>query len=174
MTTIDDEHVRRAETEAESARRALADTPDERLAADLGHTNAVKELSNLVLMERDVALVGGSRIARSEFDQVLAQARKTYVQQKRRFPSPGTREYDALKNQFVQYLVQREQFEQEGEQLGVKVTGEQVERRLRELKKQSGFEALGARPCRAWDLPAVERQVRRLCDDRGEAAPADG
>jgi len=83
-----------------------------------------------------VAVVGDESIQKTEFQQVLSQAKKTYVTQKRTFPSPGTREYDQLKNQFVQYLVQREQFEQEGEELGVTVTDEQVDKRLKELKKQ--------------------------------------
>src|SRR3712207_2064210 len=56
-----------------------------------------------------IAVVGEESILKSEFNEVLAQAKKTYSTQNRKFPSARTREYDALKNQFVQYLVQSEQ-----------------------------------------------------------------
>ena len=41
-----------------------------------------------------------------------------------------------MKNQAVQFLVQRRQFEQAAEGMGVEVSDQQVEDRLAEIKKQ--------------------------------------
>ena len=51
-------------------------------------------------------------------------------------PEAGTPEYETLKNQAVQYLVQRAEFEQEADKLGVKVSDEEVDKRLEQIKKQ--------------------------------------
>ena len=58
------------------------------------------------------------------------------MNQKREFPKAGTHEYQTLKNQAVEFLVQREQFEQEAEALDVEVTEKQVDARLAQIKKQ--------------------------------------
>jgi parvulin-like peptidyl-prolyl isomerase len=83
-----------------------------------------------------VAVVGDDEITKEEFDELLDQAKRSYATQKRDFPKAGTREYNALKNQAVQYLVQRSQFEQKAEDLDVEVTDKQVEDRLAQVKKQ--------------------------------------
>src|SRR6476661_6095075 len=54
-----------------------------------------------------VAVVGDQEISRDQFETLLNQAKKSYATQKRPFPKPGTPEYEQLKNQAVQYLVQR-------------------------------------------------------------------
>jgi parvulin-like peptidyl-prolyl isomerase len=83
-----------------------------------------------------IALVDTTKIEKAEFDQLITQAEKSYETQEREFPAPGTPEYETLKNQIVQYLVQREQFEQEAKDLEAEVTDEEIETRLDELKKQ--------------------------------------
>jgi foldase protein PrsA len=83
-----------------------------------------------------VAEVDGEPIAKVEFEGVLNQARQSYKNQKRDFPKAGTQEYQTLKNQAVQFLVQRRQFEQEAEELGIEVSEQQVEDRLAQIKKQ--------------------------------------
>ncbi len=83
-----------------------------------------------------VAKVGDSTITQKQFDALLAQAKRSYVSQKRAFPKAGTPEYQALKNQAVQYLVQRVEFAQEASKLGVKVTDKDVDKRLAQIKKQ--------------------------------------
>ena len=57
-----------------------------------------------------VAVVGDETITKAEFDQLIDQARKSYTQQKRAFPKAGTEEYQALRAQAMQFLVQRAQF----------------------------------------------------------------
>jgi foldase protein PrsA len=83
-----------------------------------------------------IAVVDGTKIAKAEFDGLIGQAKRSYKAQKRVFPKVGTAEYNVLKNQAVQFLVQRAQFEQKADELGVDVTDKQVEERLKQIKKQ--------------------------------------
>ena len=83
-----------------------------------------------------VAVVDGEEIAKSDYDALLAQAKKSYQNQKREFPAAGSQEFQTLRNQVVQFLVQREQFEQEAEALDVEVTEKQVDARLEQIQKQ--------------------------------------
>jgi parvulin-like peptidyl-prolyl isomerase len=83
-----------------------------------------------------VAKVGDRTITQAQFDALLEQAKRSYVSQKRAFPKAGTPEYQTLKNQAVQYLVQRVEFAQEADKLGVEVTDKDVDKRLGEIKKQ--------------------------------------
>ncbi len=83
-----------------------------------------------------VAVVDGDEVAKADLDALIAQAEKSYETQKRDFPKAGTPEYRTLRDQFVQYLVQRVQLEQQAAELDVEVTEKQVEERLEQIKKQ--------------------------------------
>jgi parvulin-like peptidyl-prolyl isomerase len=83
-----------------------------------------------------VAVVDGEEVARSDYEALIAQAKKSYKNQKRDFPAAGSQEFQTLRNQAVQFLVQREQFEQEAESLDVEVTEKQIDARLEEILKQ--------------------------------------
>lgn len=83
-----------------------------------------------------VAVVDGEEIAKSDYDALVAQAKKSYTNQKRKFPPAGSQEFQTLKNQAVQFLVQREQFEQKAQALDVKITDKQVDARLEQIQKQ--------------------------------------
>lgn len=83
-----------------------------------------------------VAVVDGKEVARSDYNALLAQAKKSYTNQKREFPKAGSQEFQTLKNQAVQFLVQRVQFEQEADALDVKITDKQVDARLEQIQKQ--------------------------------------
>jgi parvulin-like peptidyl-prolyl isomerase len=83
-----------------------------------------------------VAVVGKQTIARSAFDGLIAQAKRSYKAQKRVFPKAGTQEYRALQTQAVQFLVQRQEFAEKATGLGVAVGDKQVEDRLNQIKKQ--------------------------------------
>ena len=83
-----------------------------------------------------VAEVDGEPIAESEFEAVLNQARQSYKNQKREFPKAGSQEFQTLKNQAVQFLVQRRQFEQAAEEMKIEVSEQQVADRLEQIKKQ--------------------------------------
>ena len=83
-----------------------------------------------------VAQVGDQTISQAQFDALLAQAKRSYESQKRKFPAAGTPEYQTLKNQAVSYLVQRVEFAQEADDMGVEVSDKDVDKRLAEIKKQ--------------------------------------
>jgi parvulin-like peptidyl-prolyl isomerase len=83
-----------------------------------------------------VAVVGSQPITKTQFDSLLAQARKSYKTQKRAFPKLGSQAYKTLQDQAIQYLVQREEFAQKAKSLGVDVTEKQADARLKQIKKQ--------------------------------------
>jgi parvulin-like peptidyl-prolyl isomerase len=83
-----------------------------------------------------VAVVDGDTVPKADFDALIEQARKSYANQKREFPKAGTPEFQTLRNQAVQFLVQREQFEQEAEEFDVEVTQKQIDDRLAQIKQQ--------------------------------------
>jgi parvulin-like peptidyl-prolyl isomerase len=83
-----------------------------------------------------VAKVGDQTITRAQFEQLLSQAKKSYASQKRDFPKAGSAEYEQLKNQAVQYLVQRAEFAQKADDLDVQISDKQIDDRLDQIKKQ--------------------------------------
>ncbi len=83
-----------------------------------------------------VAVVGDQEISKQQFDALIAQARASATQQKRTFPKAGTPEFKNLQNQGLDYLVRRAEFEQKADDMDVKVTDQQVNERLDQLKKQ--------------------------------------
>ena len=83
-----------------------------------------------------VAVVGDDTVARTEFDTLLSQAKRGYAQQHRKFPKPGSAEYNQLQSQIVNFLVQRSEFAQKAKDLGVNVSSKQVDQRLADLKQQ--------------------------------------
>jgi parvulin-like peptidyl-prolyl isomerase len=83
-----------------------------------------------------VAKVGDQTITRAQYEQLLSQAKKSYASQKRDFPKAGSAEYEQLKNQAVQYLVQRAEFAQKADDLDVNISDKQIDDRLDQIKKQ--------------------------------------
>jgi foldase protein PrsA len=83
-----------------------------------------------------VAVVDGTVITKAQLTELLGRAEKSYASQKRAFPKTGTSEFTALQNQAVAYLVQREEYVQEAEDLGVEVTPAQIDKRVTEVTKQ--------------------------------------
>ena len=82
-----------------------------------------------------VAVVDGTEIARSELDELIEQAKARYKAQDQDFPKVGTPEYQSYQQQFVAFLVQREQFEQEAEELGLEISDADVEKLRADLLK---------------------------------------
>lgn len=83
-----------------------------------------------------VARVKDKDIAKSQFDALIRQAERSYKARKQEFPKAGTPEYQQLVAQAMQFLVQRCQFAQKAEELGIKVSAKEVEDRLAKIKKQ--------------------------------------
>jgi parvulin-like peptidyl-prolyl isomerase len=84
----------------------------------------------------DAAVVNGDHITQATLDRRLSEAACSYKLQKKPFPKPGTTEYQQIRSQILQNLVQRAQLAQKAPGLDVKITDEQVEAQLKSLKGQ--------------------------------------
>jgi parvulin-like peptidyl-prolyl isomerase len=74
-----------------------------------------------------IAVVDGTEIAKTELDELLAQAKKGYENQNQEFPKAGTPEYQSIQTQYVAYLVELEEFRQAADDLGVVVTEKDID-----------------------------------------------
>src|SRR5438105_7910797 len=84
----------------------------------------------------DVASVGSAHITKAQLDALLGQAQRSYKLQKRPFPKVGSPEYQTLQGQAIKYLVQRDEFAQKADALGIKITDKQFQARLKQVKLQ--------------------------------------
>jgi parvulin-like peptidyl-prolyl isomerase len=84
----------------------------------------------------DVAVVGDQPITKEQFDELIDRARDNYKKNKQDFPAAGTPQYVALRRQAMQFLVQREQFEQRAKDLGLKISDSDVEKQMTTIKAQ--------------------------------------
>ncbi len=92
--------------------------------------------STATLSANDAAVVGSEPITKDQFQSLMDRAKKSYDSQKRAFPKPGSTEYEQLKGQAVTFLIQRAEFQQEAAAMGIKITDENVNKRIEQLKKQ--------------------------------------
>jgi parvulin-like peptidyl-prolyl isomerase len=84
----------------------------------------------------DVATVGSLHIPKTRFEDQLSLARASLKSQKRPFPKVGTTEYESIKAQAMALLVQTAARELKAEDLGITVSDADVEKRLKDIKKQ--------------------------------------
>ena len=75
-----------------------------------------------------IAVVDGTEVTREELDMLLDQAKRGYEAQKQEFPKVGTPEYQSVQTQYVAYLVQREEFRQAADDLGIEVTEKDIDK----------------------------------------------
>jgi parvulin-like peptidyl-prolyl isomerase len=83
-----------------------------------------------------VAVVGDQSIPKSEFDDLITYAKRSYDAQKRPFPKVGTPEYVQLRDQAMNFLVQRTQFEVKADELDIDVSDEAVDKRIDQYIKE--------------------------------------
>jgi foldase protein PrsA len=83
-----------------------------------------------------VANVGGEQITQAQLDKVIAQAKNRLEAQGQKIPAAGSQEYQSFQQNALQYLVQKIEFQQQADDLGVKVTDKQVDERLARGKKK--------------------------------------
>ena len=102
------------------------------LAACGGGGNA----TSAKLAPNDVAVVGSSHITTADFDELMSTAKQNYKAQGQAFPKQGTTQYQAIKSQAVVYLVQQAERQAAADSLGVTVTNQQVQSRLKQVKQQ--------------------------------------
>ena len=80
----------------------------------------------------DAAVVNGDHITQATLDRRLNEAACSYKLQKKPFPKAGTTEYQQIRTQILQSLVQRAQLAQKAPSLDVSVTDKQVQAQLEE------------------------------------------
>ncbi len=84
----------------------------------------------------DVAVVGSTHITQAQFDDLIAQAKRSFKSQKRTFPKAGSQDFQTLKNQAVTLLVQQAEREEKAKAMGVEIKDSQIDARLKQIKKQ--------------------------------------
>jgi parvulin-like peptidyl-prolyl isomerase len=92
--------------------------------------------SSSALSSGDVAVVGNQHITQAQFAALLVQAKRAIVGQGRAFPKQGTTNYEAVKSQVVNLLVQQAEEEQRAASNGITITDKQVSDKLAAIKKQ--------------------------------------
>lgn len=99
--------------------------------------------SSASLKPGDVAVVGSTHVTKSAFDALMAQAQRSFQQQGRTFPKPGTTNYETVKGNAVSLLVQQAMREEKAASMGITISAQAVSNRLDQIKKQyfSGSEA---------------------------------
>jgi foldase protein PrsA len=83
-----------------------------------------------------VAAVGNDQITKAEFNFLIAGAKSQALAAKATFPKPGTADYKTLQDKAMAYLVQEKELEQKGKDLGVQVTDADVDKQIKQIKKQ--------------------------------------
>jgi parvulin-like peptidyl-prolyl isomerase len=114
-----------------------------------------------------IAVVGDRAIPRADFDAQMSQARRVFRAQGKPFPSPGTPEYERLKDTAVRLLVERMQMTVAARRLGIlpRVTS-QVAPALRRFKQTTlgGSEARYRERLRQTGM--TDRDVREAITDQ--------
>jgi parvulin-like peptidyl-prolyl isomerase len=88
------------------------------------------------LSNGDVAVVGNTHITQAQFAALLLQAKQAFAQNGRAFPKQGTTDYEAVKTQVVNLLVQQAEEEEKAASEGINITDKQISTRLAAIKKQ--------------------------------------
>src|SRR5437868_134285 len=84
----------------------------------------------------DVAVVGSDSITKTQFNDLLAGAKRNYAARKTPFPKAGTSQYKSLQDQLVAYLVQLSELKQKAKDLGITITDQDVQKKLTALRAQ--------------------------------------
>jgi parvulin-like peptidyl-prolyl isomerase len=107
------------------------------VAACGGGSNGSTDTTPAITVPLDsVAVVDGTSIPKSQYDQLFSQYQAAYKAQKRDFPKPGTPEYEGLKQQTLNALVQRVELAKEAAARGITVADADVQTELTKLKQQ--------------------------------------
>ena len=82
------------------------------------------------------ANVAGEKITQTQLDEVISQGESRLKSQGQKIPPAGSQEYQAFQQNALQLLVQRVQFEQKAKELGVSVSDEEVDERMKRVLTQ--------------------------------------
>lgn len=84
----------------------------------------------------EIAVVGKTHILQSDYDALIKQAKVSFKQQGRTFPTVGSTAYETLKSQAVGLLVTAAEREQQAAAMGITITDKAIDARLKAIKKQ--------------------------------------
>jgi parvulin-like peptidyl-prolyl isomerase len=107
----------------------------------------------------DVAVVGSDHITRADFSKLLGQAKASYKVHNQKFPKEGTSQFVALRSQLITFLVEKAEYQQKADDLGVKISDKQVTQRLDLIKKQNFAGAPGQKPKSPAQIETAYRQA---------------
>jgi foldase protein PrsA len=82
------------------------------------------------------AIVGSQVVTKDQLNELVSEVKSSYTAQRKPFPKQGTTEFNALRDQLLQFLIQNAEFEQKAKALGVEVTEKDVQARLKQVKQQ--------------------------------------
>jgi foldase protein PrsA len=83
-----------------------------------------------------IAVVRDRTVTKAQFDALMEQQKKAAEAKKQDFPAAGTPQYEALKATVVKGLVEQQEWELEGDAMGIKVSDQEIETQLKQLKQQ--------------------------------------
>jgi foldase protein PrsA len=83
-----------------------------------------------------VAVVGDQSISKSDWDALMEQTKQNYKATNHPFPKAGSVELANLRTNVTQFLISSNEYEQEADKLGIKVTDADVTARLNQIKQQ--------------------------------------
>lgn len=82
-----------------------------------------------------VAKVGSTPITKATFNSLMQVGFAKYKAQRQPVPKIGTAAYSQLRDQALAFLVQQEEWRQEGQKLGVTVTQQDVDKQIATIRK---------------------------------------
>lgn len=86
--------------------------------------------------EDAVCTVDGNPVTKAEFDRLFGNAEQQYEDNGREFPKKGSDEYDSLRSDLVEYLVQQKLIENQAEKFDITVSEKEIDKGVEDLKEQ--------------------------------------
>lgn len=86
--------------------------------------------------EDSVCSVDGSPIKKKEFDRMFGNAEQQYKDNGREFPKKGSKEYEGLQSDLVEYLVQQELIRNQARKLDIEASDKEIDKGVEKLKEQ--------------------------------------
>lgn len=83
-----------------------------------------------------VAVVNGDTITKAQFNTLMSATSKIDKANKQTPPTIGTTAYKTRQDQIIAYLIQLDEFTQQGKSLGVEVSDADVQKQIDKVKKQ--------------------------------------
>ena len=104
------------------------------IAAGCGGDNGVLGIGGIP--DDSFCSVDGVGLKKTAFNELVESAEQQYKDNGRDFPKKGTDEYDQLRSQAVEFLVQQQLTNNQAEKFGLKVSDKDVDKGVDDLKKQ--------------------------------------